>query len=810
MLFRSGHLFQNYNNVLEYGYGHVGNPKALRVALNDNISNSGTEPATKVHSPILGFAYDGNPIYGPFAHEDPLDSASPIIRMTSSYSRNGSRSNGPSLTQYPLGSFTNDYTYVHKSGTLDENNGRFCITPDFPKGTYAYFLTIDSNQVPQYPYIIGDNFYSLPVDSNYNSNINQNDVPKNSKRFYIPGMPRNGEGVVAEIAEVKSGTVDALAIERSSGNFSVNSKVYFDNQGSGGSEAEALVASVKGKNVQYLDSFENKVVKLTTIQNAYLFTDDTLRQPSSAASGTIVGTVQNDNVIVLKDVVGTFDNTGTFSADIKTFFILLDQKSSYTKGATLSLTDGINPPIATAEILNGTSSQNAVEIKVLSGDWLSFSDDYFLQSSDLFNTSGTKVVRLTSLSDNLEPFDVNQSVALIETDANHGLGIGDSVKIDIFPDDALKTKNYYLRKRLYQEVVFKAPAFTSTIDDTGIGRFQVLNGGADYVAGTYNNVPLTGGTGTGATANITVSEAGVVSNITIQAKGSGYRKADYLGVDDESLSRALASLSTARLTLYVDHVGFAAGSSLLTLDSTTGISNGDLISVGQEILEVTNVTGANLTVVTGRENTVAVDHYDGQEVSLYKARYNFEEGFQIGGANTGYVQSYDLETQKAIIVYDYAVDKNNAQDVKVSSTFFDSSNPSRLVKVSSADPIEFKFEFSEDNVTYVPNPNIDIQEFYKYRFDTSHSSLTGTYFDLSPSKNYNIITTEKLASTVLPGNPGAFTDVKFGFGSRIADNDYQTKRGTDFTNFYYFDKNGIVDSDGKYLKIIVEIGRAHV
>ena len=158
-----------------------------------------------------------------------------------------------------------------------------------------------------------------------------------------------------------------------------------------------------------------------------------------------------------------------------------------------------------------------------------------------------------------------------------------------------------------------------------------MNGGADYVAGTYNNVPLTGGTGTGATANITVSEAGIVSNITIQAKGSGYRKADYLGVDDESLSRALASLSTARLTLYVDHVGFSAGSSLLTVDSTTGISNGDLISVGAEVLEVTNVTGANLTVVTGRENTVAVDHYDGQEVSLYKARYNFEEGFQIGG-----------------------------------------------------------------------------------------------------------------------------------------------------------------------------------
>ena len=73
-----GYIFQNYNNALEYGYGHVANPKALRVALNDNISSSGSEPATKTHSPIIGFAYDGNPIYGPFGHENPLDSNSSI------------------------------------------------------------------------------------------------------------------------------------------------------------------------------------------------------------------------------------------------------------------------------------------------------------------------------------------------------------------------------------------------------------------------------------------------------------------------------------------------------------------------------------------------------------------------------------------------------------------------------------------------------------------------------------------------------------------------------------------------------------
>ena len=122
--------------------------------------------------------------------------------MTSSYSINGSRSEGPDLTTYPIGTFVNDYTYTHKSGTLDENNGRFCITPEFPQGTYAYFITIDSNQVPQYPYILGENLYSLPIDSNYNSDINQNDIPKKAKRFYQAGMPRNGDGFLAEIAEV--------------------------------------------------------------------------------------------------------------------------------------------------------------------------------------------------------------------------------------------------------------------------------------------------------------------------------------------------------------------------------------------------------------------------------------------------------------------------------------------------------------------------------------------------------------------------------------------------------------------------------
>ena len=176
-----------------------------------------------------------------------LDSSSPIVRMTSSYVRKGSRLDGPSTTEYPLGTFNNDYAYAHKTGSLDENNGRFCITPDYPEGSYAYFLTIDVIKNATNIHTLRDkNFYSLPVDSNYNSNINQNDVPKIEEILPVSGMPRNGEGVVAQIEEVKSGTIDSISVDRSSSNFSANSKVYFDNRGSEGAEAEALVESVKG------------------------------------------------------------------------------------------------------------------------------------------------------------------------------------------------------------------------------------------------------------------------------------------------------------------------------------------------------------------------------------------------------------------------------------------------------------------------------------------------------------------------------------------------------------------------------------
>ena len=82
----------------------------------------------------------------------------------------------------------------------------------------------------------------------------------NGTNGFIDGMQGNGEGVIASVNEVKSGTVDSIDVIRSSNNFSINSQLYFDNRGTEGSEVESIISSVKGENVNYLECKENKVV----------------------------------------------------------------------------------------------------------------------------------------------------------------------------------------------------------------------------------------------------------------------------------------------------------------------------------------------------------------------------------------------------------------------------------------------------------------------------------------------------------------------------------------------------------------------
>lgn len=125
------------------------------------------------HSPIIGFAFDGYPVYGAYGFAK-ADGSGGITRMRSSYQMRSitqrdqlpdgtmlSAANyGPAIsTQYPLGYYVEDFKYITGSGDLDEHNGRFCVTPEYPGGTYAYFVTLDSTGTAAYPYTLGLSYY---------------------------------------------------------------------------------------------------------------------------------------------------------------------------------------------------------------------------------------------------------------------------------------------------------------------------------------------------------------------------------------------------------------------------------------------------------------------------------------------------------------------------------------------------------------------------------------------------------------------------------------------------------------------------
>lgn len=81
-----------------------------------------------------------------------------------------------------------------------------------------------------------------------------------------------------------------------------------------------------------------------------------------------------------------------------------------------------------------------------------------------------------------------------------------------------------------------------TVTQQGITNPLVITPGAGYTSGTYVNVPLTGGTGAGALAQITVA-GGAVTNVRVTNPGKGYVAADSVSASNANLGGAGAGFS---------------------------------------------------------------------------------------------------------------------------------------------------------------------------------------------------------------------------------------------------------------------------
>ncbi len=99
------------------------------------------------HSPLIGWAGDGFPIYLDKGYRKAKNKKSGVRTLRSSFAlKKGTRPSGPGGTYN--GTYIEDYEYVAGSGDLDAANGRVQVTPEFPKGTYCYILTEEFPVIP--------------------------------------------------------------------------------------------------------------------------------------------------------------------------------------------------------------------------------------------------------------------------------------------------------------------------------------------------------------------------------------------------------------------------------------------------------------------------------------------------------------------------------------------------------------------------------------------------------------------------------------------------------------------------------------
>lgn len=208
----NGTLFENYGDAMSYNnagvwnqsantfevdgfdcarghpqgtaYHHHQNPVRFDIATNPESTICSQYPSAGLytpdptqHAPIIGYAFDGYPLYGSYGYAN-ADGTGGIKRIESSYAvRNITArthyadgtdvTDGPAINAtYPLGAYKEDWEYVG-TGDLDEHNGRWCVTPEYPCGTYAYFTTEDANQKAVYPYFIGPTYYGITDECNF-------------------------------------------------------------------------------------------------------------------------------------------------------------------------------------------------------------------------------------------------------------------------------------------------------------------------------------------------------------------------------------------------------------------------------------------------------------------------------------------------------------------------------------------------------------------------------------------------------------------------------------------------------------------
>ena len=225
------------------------------------------------------------------------------------------------------------------SGILDIHNGRVCNTPEFPAdkypdGVYCYFVTKFGNN-GTFPYIIGPEFHNRPITQNLvlkdkgvvlwdqsgsatyaDAVIQQNfNLLRRNRNLSIPTATT---APVMKYETIQSGGVDGVVVvEGSPNNATVRDQFYFDNTGTDGTGAVAIVKELVGETVEDArgDAIESRVIshnQRLALENVTgtIGEGDELENVTPDdfvfAKGSIITTVQGSSAVVVDWSYDTF------------------------------------------------------------------------------------------------------------------------------------------------------------------------------------------------------------------------------------------------------------------------------------------------------------------------------------------------------------------------------------------------------------------------------------------------------------------------------------------------------------------------
>ena len=754
------------------------------------------------HSPIIGWAYDGNPIYGPFGYSNPNNVQSGVRILTPSYSLNSSNIyNRPS--SFASGFFVEDFTYT-ADGDLDVHNGRFCKTPEFPNGVYAYFAgvttSVTSNTLePLYPYFVGNTFKSDFIEENTyldqgfdfnNSNIIRNTYPYKVNDRYADYdflvEPYESSTQVVVVESVKKGSVDDIEVVDGGSGYRIGDRVNFDQEETGGSGLRAEVSEIVGKNITRVQtSFESysPCVFVWDDDNnisAYYRSGFDLRNGDTVLVGSISTSITNisgpktigfsTEVIGLAKTMSSYSSSGGQIEDI----FVSSRPNNISIGNSISIKSSLGQE--TVKVLNNYNN-GILRVKRYANTGVAHTYSSSLSIISDRVRIPAKTTIFNSKVDDLVYFNAKDSVG-IGTTAGGAVsktftigGISQTVSV---PHRSIYLPNHPFKTG--QQVTFTktdlagVDSLIVADNDSNLNTFQipdvfalsstvyVINKGRDYV--------------------------GLVTQVGLTTSSEGL----FFYSDGTNNSEYLFTSNHTKITGQIDRVV-----STVSVAQSHGLSYGDTIKLTVKPNTIVGVgTTSPLTVKFNQsENKLLVN-----TIGINSTQINTTDNtitISDHGYNTGDKIFYDsIQVASGLTTGSYYVIRDSSSKIRLAETLYETvPSTENVVNIVGTGA-------SIHNISLI-NPKIDVVKNSTLKFDLSDSSLRGYKFKIFNDKNFE-------SEFVSTGDNVDFNVTGIGtvgFGTASLSIKYSTNVPTKL--YYALEKGGYISTSDRDVRDYSEI-----